>query len=421
MSMPHISAEGLHENTVDFYKMHEKVIESKCSIADKYSGKSTRWPIYVTDIKCTFHSETYKKLNEFLCVAKLSNDWQKWIQRSNKVTNEEAVTIVCKSRKDIDPKYMSWWKKCNRSTQESILYFSEKMMKQNHGVVIKCIKNNYMSMPNGTSCDVSNLVVKRRRRSKVILFPEKVELNVNDVNKLPPFPTDTGFDSTSSAELLNKEWLVRLLKTKKGNFQLLIRYSPPTPQIYRAPNGKGRICGIDLGVCHFATIFDPMYGAIQIDTNTNNLFSHKASPSKLQLQKFDKEMATFHGKLVHFLLKHYALVVVGNLCVEEDDYKRNFNLAQKMKHFNYTAFRNLLIKCAFPREQTGCTVIVVDEFRTSKICSNCNFYCKKWACRGSTFTCKKCKVKLNRDLNAAKNILNTVLIFKKNTAVLQCS
>lgn len=406
---------------MDIWKGYEKyktIIDSKCKLADSYNKQAEKYPIYVADIKCSKHSITYKKLTEYLSVAKCANKWKNWIAKSYKMTSDAAQQVICKAKKDIDAKYLLWWRK-HCSKRDHAIYFSEQMMKKD-GIIIKTIENEYTHTPIGTSCDISSLVVKGKRRNKVVLFPGKITLNVNSVNTLPPFPTDANFESTPSANLIDNQWIIRLLKTKQGHWQLLICYIPAV-QIKRELRTKMRMCGIDLGVCHFATIYDPSRGTLFVDACMQDIFDRKRHPTKYELQSFGKEMLTFHTSLTTFLVRNYSLIVVGNLSVQEDDYSKNYNLALKMEHLNYSRFRNLLIQYAFPREETGCTVIVVDEYRTSRTCSSCSFYSGKCPFDGSFFSCPKCKIKVNRDLNAAKNILNSVLKSKKSSLILQCS
>lgn len=405
----------------DACKKHRNVIESKCCIIKEYYRQNHGYPIHVENIKCTSHSATYKKLESYLSVAQNSHEWQNWIKRYHNVTESDAIEIVCKAKKNVDQKYLLWWKKYGKKRRDFTIYFSKEMMQKDYGIIIKSNLNAYRGTPIGRLYDVSSLVVKRKKQNKVILFPGSIELNINQVNILPPFPTDANFEQTPSAKLLSNGPLVQLHQTRKGIFQLLVCYHPAAVEVDQKSKAQRRICGIDMGVRHFATIYDTLHGVIHIDVDTMGIFGRNKLPSKYQLQRLDQQIDQFHVRFIQFLVRNYSLIVIGNLSVEEDDYKKDFNRALKMKHFNYTKFRNLLIKHTFPRQETGCTVFVVDEFRTSKTCSACHYYDKNWCCNDSFFRCKKCKVKLNRDLNAAKNILNTVLKFKRNTALLQCS
>ena len=46
----------------------------------------------------------------------------------------------------------------------------------------------------------------------------------------------------------------------------------------------------------------------------------------------------------------------------------------------------------------------IDESYTSKLCSECRFYNSELG-KSKTFKCKICNLKLDRDVNSAKNIL----------------
>jgi transposase len=412
-------SQDVKQECVNWNYLYEDIINPKCLRLEKHQPKGYTCPIYVVNINLSSSCKTYNSLVDYLCTSKNATLWRYWLQRNFHLQLSEAQNIVCKHKENVAKKYLKWWKRIKDDEYKT--YFSKYMMDRNVGIKIKSVNTEINSMYENTSCDVSELVKRNLTKNTVTLSPGNIELNVDNIHILPPFPSDEDFLSTSSKSLLNKGWIIKLKQTQNKNFQLLIRYSPPPFQTYRVPGAENRMCGIDLGVCHFATIFDPDHGVFCVDVNTSKTFKRGKVPNVKELYKFDEYMAKCHSELTNYLVRNYSLVVIGNLSVYKDDYKKNFNLALKMEHFWYTLFRNLLIRKAYPRYETRCTVVTVDEFRTSKICSCCQFYDKEITFKGSTFVCRNCKCKINRDGNAAKNILNRFLNGSKYGAVLQCS
>lgn len=407
-------------DAIDNWEAHKDMIEERCRIAEREQHNINVYPVYVADIKCLLSSSIYRELQEYLCVIINASKWYNWLQKKCKLSPKEALDITCKYSKKIAPKYLKWWDKVSTSVYR--LYFSEKMMRKSYGIVIKSLHTSCAYSPSRNSCDVSLLVHKSFTTNMVILSPGNIALNVGNIGILPPFPTDKQFTSTCSAKLLNKGWIVKLQLTKRNTFQLQIRYEISSyVKLRRNPNAVLKICGIDLGVSHFATVFDPTGRSFCINIATRHLFKKSGIPNKEKLLKLQRQVSSWHLKWIDYLVKNYSLIVIGNLSLDEDDYYRNYTTAIKMEAFQHTQFRNLLIKRAFPRQITGCTVIVVDEYRTSKICSNCRYYDRDAKYDYESFTCKKCANNLNRDLNAAKNILYMGLCPRKIDEILQCS
>lgn len=119
--------------------------------------------------------------------------------------------------------------------------------------------------------------------------------------------------------------------------------------------------------------------------------------------KIKNKVDDLHWKTIKFLTSNYDTILVsdfksGNLLKNKKLGKKSKRILCLLEHFS---FKNRLIyKC----EQNGNKVFFVDESYTSKTCCNCgelnyNLGAKK------IFECENCKVVIDRDINAAKNIL----------------
>jgi putative transposase len=80
--------------------------------------------------------------------------------------------------------------------------------------------------------------------------------------------------------------------------------------------------------------------------------------------------------------------------------KISSSTVRQMTSWSHYRFRErLLFKC----RQTGCKVAIVDEAWTSKTCSACGKIDHSLAGR-KLYACDHCGMKMDRDINGAKNI-----------------
>ena len=77
-----------------------------------------------------------------------------------------------------------------------------------------------------------------------------------------------------------------------------------------------------------------------------------------------------------------------------------------MLDWRHYAFRERLVYRA--KGHPNCQVLIQDEHKTSKTCSNCDAYDAKLG-GAEIYDCNNCGKKMNRDVNGAKNILRKFL------------
>jgi putative transposase len=76
--------------------------------------------------------------------------------------------------------------------------------------------------------------------------------------------------------------------------------------------------------------------------------------------------------------------------------------ARAMLGWSHYRFKQRLLNKT--REYPWCKVIICDEHYTSKTCGNCGHLHMKLG-SSKTFKCPQCHVEMDRDINAARNIL----------------
>ncbi|WP_293070265.1 transposase [Okeania sp. SIO2B3] len=120
-------------------------------------------------------------------------------------------------------------------------------------------------------------------------------------------------------------------------------------------------------------------------------------------QYIARQREDFHYKTAHKLVKEYDLIAVEDLNIK--GLARNTKLSKSIYDVAWGAFIEKLKAVAVKR---GVHVIKVNPHNTSQNCSNCGHKVPK-ALSVRTHSCPKCGTVLDRDENAARNILNKAL------------
>lgn len=109
----------------------------------------------------------------------------------------------------------------------------------------------------------------------------------------------------------------------------------------------------------------------------------------------------FAHKLSRRLVDQFQVIALEDLHIQEmqSGIMRNLNRA-----IGDAAWRQLITMTQYKAEWAGRTVVMVDERNTSEQCSRCGQIVKK-TLRCRIHSCPHCGLEMNRDLNAALNIL----------------
>lgn len=115
--------------------------------------------------------------------------------------------------------------------------------------------------------------------------------------------------------------------------------------------------------------------------------------------KIRNQRKDFHHKVARDLVDSFGVIAVESLNIQ--GMIKNHRLAQSISDVGWGRFLLILKNKA---ENAGSSVLVVDPKNTSQLCSGCGTKVKK-GLSVRTHKCPKCKLVLQRDHNAAKNIL----------------
>jgi len=169
--------------------------------------------------------------------------------------------------------------------------------------------------------------------------------------------------------------------------------------------------GVDLGIKLLATCSDGM-----TFENPRALKHARKRLRRLERQKSRRTLAKQHArvanirkdaahKLTSYLSKNHALVAIEDLHVA--GMLKNHKLAQAVSDSNFGGIRRQL-------EYKACWqsvhLVIIDRwYASSKTCSGCGWVDEDQDLSDRTFICQECGLGMDRDLNAAINILHEAL------------
>ena len=209
-----------------------------------------------------------------------------------------------------------------------------------------------------------------------------------------------------------------LSKTKSGRFflSILIEMNDEEFKQFRHTNNK---VGIDLGVKdfiitsngevfknkHFFKQSEDKIKKLQRQLSKRVKGSNNRNKLRIKIAKAFEHLANQRLDYIHnavnSLLRDYDYVFMEDLNVQ--GMLKNHNLAKAIQELGFYTFKNILKNKAMLNDKF---VIEVDRwFSSSKTCHKCGYVYKNLTLAEREWTCPICGEHLDRDLNAAINIL----------------
>ena len=240
----------------------------------------------------------------------------------------------------------------------------------------------------------------------------------------------------NGVRLEGKRLIVSKIGAVKVVLHLPIEGTPKTVTLSRSATGKWYAClscemdahplsptehitGVDVGLASFATlsngeqIDNPRFyrkdeadlkrvqkrkDAAKNAANWPEYTKQKTILSKIH-QRIGHRRADFAHKHSRALVNRYQVIVFEQLAPQEMG--RSKGMRKSIMDVAWTQFISMTVAKA---EEAGRTVILVDPRNTSKKCSGCGELVEK-ALGDRTHTCPNCGLVMDRDVNAALNIL----------------
>lgn len=218
--------------------------------------------------------------------------------------------------------------------------------------------------------------------------------------------------------LVNGARVVRMtISQRAGRWYAALTVERDEPTTRQTP--KGGAVGIDLGVKTLATLSDGTViantHALQADERrlkrAQQALSRKTRGSKRRAKaraKFARIHAriancrsdTLH-KLTTMLAQTYSDISIEDLNVV--GMLKNHRLAKAVSDASFSELRRQL---EYKTAKTGAKLHVIDRwYPSSKTCSNCGSVKAKLSLKERTYKCEHCGLVIDRDLNAAINIM----------------
>ena len=180
--------------------------------------------------------------------------------------------------------------------------------------------------------------------------------------------------------------------------------------------------GIDLGICDFAIFSDgtkienPRFYEklenklvkLQHELSRKTIGSNRWDKARIKVANLQKHISNqrkdFLQKLTTHIVKNYDVICIEDLDVksmkETDSTIRN----KRVSDVSWSEFRRML---TYKTQWYGKELSVIDRFYpSSQICHICGHISGKKSTDIRQWTCPNCQSELDRDINAAINILN---------------
>lgn len=186
------------------------------------------------------------------------------------------------------------------------------------------------------------------------------------------------------------------------------------------PKKKGEKVGVDLGLMTFATLSN---GEVVKKPNHMKIYEDKLADSQRELSKKKKggknrrkakmKVARIYTKVAdtrkdwlhksaNNLLSKYSFIALEKLDVQKISEEYGSGIGDA----GWSIFTNII---SYKAESAGCEVVFVNPKNTSKDCSRCGI-CVPKELRERQHNCPFCGLSMDRDLNAAINILTRATV-----------
>jgi len=261
---------------------------------------------------------------------------------------------------------------------------------------------------------------KKKKESNSIIIPitnknvKILELNRKfSLIKIPKLKSLLKF--RKHRDILGRIISVRITKTSSGKFYLNILTER---QISHLPK-TGKKVGIDLGLNHFCILSDGIkiinprqyrkklkrLKRLQRSLSRKKKGSSNYKKAKAKLSKFHEKIVNLRNDFLHKLsksiVKKYDFIAVEDLSIK--NMIKNKYLSLSIADASWSKFLNFL---EYKSNWYGKKFIKIHKFfPSSKTCSNCGSVKSELKLSERIFRCPECKFEIDRDLNAAINIL----------------
>lgn len=264
---------------------------------------------------------------------------------------------------------------------------------------------------------------KSKKHTDSYTAPQFVKILQNGKVKVPKFKE--GIKFIKHRNLKGKICSATFSKNSTGKYYVSVLCELPL----EAPLHKTKkITGIDLGIKDFIItsqgqkfknfkFFKKYLKQIKKQQNFLNKKqknSNRRERQRLKVARLHEKIANSRNNMQHqissYLVKNYDLIALENLNVK--GMMSNHKLAQSIGDVAWGSF---ISKLEYKANWYGKDVIRIETFfPSSKTCSCCGYQKSNLTLKDREWTCLKCNTIHDRDVNAAKNILQRALTIQSS-------
>lgn len=251
-----------------------------------------------------------------------------------------------------------------------------------------------------------------------------VDFESNEI-KLPKLGK---MDCIFSRNFEGKIKTVTVSKTPTNKYFVSILVDTKLEAPIKRPKSKDTAVGLDLGIKDFCITSDGDVFKNQrhfqkmekILAKEQRSLSRKKKGSKRR-EKQRLKVALIHEKISNRRLdllhktSTYLINKYDTICIEDLNVSTMLDNKVLAKHIQDCGWRTFRTFLEYKAEWYGKNINVIGRFEpSSKMCSNCGSIKSDLSLKDRFWTCKSCNTELDRDINAALNILNFSFVKNQN-------
>ncbi len=284
--------------------------------------------------------------------------------------------------------------------EKGVINNSEKLLSQ---YTIKSLYNN--------AC----ISKKNAKNNKFKIHTISISIKDIEIRKNKIYLKNVGYIKVKPEIRKEKMLLCKIMKSKTNKFYML--FSVKIDNIYI--NKTNKAIGIDLGLMDFcvfsngAKIKNPKY-YFKVENKIKklqNIRSKKKYMSKeyckisKSINKIYEKISNKENDFLHKLSKN-IIFNYDIICLESLDIKGLMTSSKYKKSINYVCWFKFIKMLKYKSNIYNKKLVFIDKYyKSTQICSNCGNLNNIHSLNIREYQCIHCEKKLDRDVNAAKNIL----------------